>query len=61
VLISGIMTGMVDKSRSVNGVPTSLKDLGYIDVGLGKFYAHPVTRICAPARHEYHHPNRLNA
>ena len=55
------MTGMVDKSRSVNGVPTSLKDLGYIDVGLGKFYAHPVTRIRAPARHEYHHPNRLNA
>jgi alpha-galactosidase len=28
------MAGMVDRSRSVNGVPTSLRDLGYIDVGL---------------------------
>ena len=28
------MSGMVDKSRSVAGVPTSLKDLGYGDVGL---------------------------
>ena len=29
-----IMTGMVDRSRTVDGVPTSLKDLGYVDVGL---------------------------
>ncbi len=28
------MSGMVSKTRSVNGVPTSLQDLGYIDVGL---------------------------
>jgi hypothetical protein len=33
-LIMDIMTAMVDKSRSVAGVPTSLKDLGYSDVGL---------------------------
>ncbi len=25
---------MVSRSRSVNGVPTSLRDLGYSDVGL---------------------------
>jgi hypothetical protein len=28
------MDGMVSKKRTVNGVPTSLKDLGYLDVGL---------------------------
>jgi len=28
------MAGMVDRSRTVNGVPTSLLDLGYSDVGL---------------------------
>jgi hypothetical protein len=33
-LITGIMDGMVDKKRSVDGVPTSLCDLGYCDVGL---------------------------
>jgi len=33
-LIQGIMDGMVSKSRSVDGVPTSLCDLGYCDVGL---------------------------
>jgi len=33
-LIIGIMDGMVSKNRSVNGVPTSLCDLGYCDVGL---------------------------
>ena len=27
-VIMDIMTGMLDKSRTVNGVPTSLKDLG---------------------------------
>jgi alpha-galactosidase len=33
-LIEGIMDGMVSKQRSVDGVPTSLCDLGYCDVGL---------------------------
>ena len=33
-LIEGIMDGMVSKKRSVDGVPTSLCDLGYCDVGL---------------------------
>jgi len=33
-LIEGIMEGMVSKARSVDGVPTSLCDLGYCDVGL---------------------------
>ena len=33
-LIESIFDGMVDKSREVDGVPTSLCDLGYCDVGL---------------------------
>jgi len=33
-LIEGIMDGMVSKKRKVDGVPTSLCDLGYCDVGL---------------------------
>jgi alpha-galactosidase len=33
-LIEGIMDGMVSKKREVDGVPTSLCDLGYCDVGL---------------------------
>merc|ERR1719413_72942 len=33
-LIEGIMDGMVKGSRLVDGVPTSLCDLGYCDVGL---------------------------
>merc|ERR1712241_1167838 len=33
-LIQSIMDGMVSKKRSVDGVPTSLCDLGYCDVGL---------------------------
>lgn len=33
-LIEKIMDGMVTKSRMVDGVPTSLCDLGYCDVGL---------------------------
>ena len=33
-VIMDIMTGMVDKSRTVDGVPTSLLELGYSDVGL---------------------------
>jgi len=33
-LIMGIMDGMVSRKRTVDGVPTSLCDLGYCDVGL---------------------------
>lgn len=33
-LIEGIMDGMVSKKRKVDGVPTSLCDLGFCDVGL---------------------------
>ena len=33
-LIESIMEGMVDRSRIVDGNPTSLCDLGYCDVGL---------------------------
>lgn len=33
-LLEGIMDGMVSRARSVDGVPTSLCDLGYCDVGL---------------------------
>lgn len=33
-LIEKIMDGMVAKDRNVDGVPTSLCDLGYCDVGL---------------------------
>jgi len=33
-LLEGIMDGMVSKARTVDGVPTSLCDLGYCDVGL---------------------------
>merc|ERR1719378_847784 len=33
-LIEGIMDGMVKKTRTVDGKPTSLCDLGYCDVGL---------------------------
>lgn len=28
------MDGITSRKRTVNGVPTSLKDLGYVDVGL---------------------------
>jgi alpha-galactosidase len=33
-LIEGIMDGMVSRKRTVDGLPTSLCDLGYCDVGL---------------------------
>ena len=33
-LMQSIMDGMVSKKRQVDGVPTSLCDLGYCDVGL---------------------------
>ena len=32
--MESIMDAMVARSRTVNGVPTSLADLGYADVGL---------------------------
>jgi hypothetical protein len=32
------MGGIASRSRLVNGVPTSLKDLGYTDVGLDDFW-----------------------
>lgn len=35
-LMIEIMDAMVTRNRSVDGVPTSLFDLGYIDVGLGE-------------------------
>ena len=30
----GMMAALVDKSRQVDGVPTSLKELGYLSVGM---------------------------
>merc|ERR1719502_2548537 len=33
-LLENIMEGMVSRKRTVDGVPTSLCDLGYCDVGL---------------------------
>ena len=30
--------GIASRSRTVHGVPTSLKDLGYTDVGLDDFW-----------------------
>jgi len=33
-LIMGQMSAIANRSRMVNGVPTSLCDLGYCDVGL---------------------------
>jgi alpha-galactosidase len=33
-LLEGIMEGMVSRKRTVDGVPTSLCDLGYCDIGL---------------------------
>lgn len=35
-LMIEVMDAMVLRNRSVDGVPTSLFDLGYIDVGLGE-------------------------
>jgi hypothetical protein len=31
-----IAKGLIDRSRTVLGKPTSLADLGYVDVGTGK-------------------------
>ena len=33
-MMEGVFRGMVDRSRTVNGTRTSLRDLGYLDVGL---------------------------
>jgi alpha-galactosidase len=38
VIMEQIMNAMVDRSRTVNGVPTSLADLGYSDVGLDDYW-----------------------
>ena len=46
-VIMDIMTGMLDKSRTVDGVPTSLKDLGYS-------VRQPRARRCARARARSH-------
>jgi hypothetical protein len=37
-LMIEVMDAMVLRNRSVDGVPTSLFDLGYLDVGLGESY-----------------------
>jgi hypothetical protein len=37
-LIESIMDGMLEKKRMVDGVPTSLCDLGYCDVGLDDYW-----------------------
>lgn len=34
-LILEIAKGLVDTSRTVNGAPTSLAELGYVDLGVG--------------------------
>ena len=36
------MDGMVSRKRTVNGVPTSLLDLGYSDVGLDDAWYGPL-------------------
>ena len=52
-LIQSIMDGMIDKSRTVNGVPTSLLDLGYSDVGLDDNWQACGSKDAAPGMH-YH-------
>jgi len=50
-LMQGIMDGMVSKARMVDGVPTSLCDLGYCDVGLDDNW-----QVCdADADHYHYH------
>ena len=48
-----IMKGMTDKSRTVNGKPTSLCDLGYCDVGLDDNWQACGSKDAAPGMH-YH-------
>jgi hypothetical protein len=37
-IMTAQMSGLVDTSRTVNGVPTSLAALGYTDSGLDDFW-----------------------
>ncbi|CAE7527082.1 melA, partial [Symbiodinium pilosum] len=46
-VIQNIMDGVVSKKRSVDGVPTSLCDLGYCDVGVDEGWAY------CPGGHKY--------
>ena len=50
-VIMSIMTGMADRSRTVDGVPTSLKDLGYTDVGLDGAWGGATARGCPCSSH----------
>lgn len=53
--LSQIMDGMVSKNRTVDGVPTSLCDLGYCDVGLDDNW-----QLCGsygPQNYTYHDEN----
>lgn len=43
------MAGVVNRSRTVNGVPTSLADLGYKDVGLDDNCAYCNSCACCGA------------
>lgn len=52
-LIQSIMKGMVSRKRTVNGVPTSLCDLGYCDVGLDDNWQACDSPKAAPGMH-YH-------
>ena len=52
-LIEGIMDGMLEKKRMVDGVPTSLCDLGYCDVGLDDYWQACGSPDAAPGMH-YH-------
>tara|TARA_B100000795_G_scaffold165967_1_gene124845 strand:- start:146 stop:1468 length:1323 start_codon:yes stop_codon:yes gene_type:complete len=52
-LIMNIMKGMTDKSRTVNGKPASLCDLGYCDVGLDDNWQACGSKDAAPGMH-YH-------
>jgi hypothetical protein len=49
------MTGMVSRNRTVNGVPTSLRDLGYSDFGLDD--AWQKCGSYGPQKYTYHDVN----
>jgi len=56
-LMVSIMAGMVDRKHTVNGVPTSLKDLGYNDVGLDDNW-----QLCGsygPNKYTYHNESGI--
>ena len=52
-LIMSIMKGMTSRTRTVNGKPTSLCDLGYCDVGLDDMWQACDSPDAAPGMH-YH-------